>query len=191
MHHVVDVRVSSMKKYWSIVLGMLLLFGAACDKNKDIENYNQYLQTPRYSEANKRAEIGNLFYETEEKIGIHTSFGVFLYDVEKEKMLTAFDLNVEKAFGEGVLSETRLSSDEKGIFLFGFTHEKTIEDYHYYYEISSGNLYQKTGKVEDKDLFPLPDQNRQAFSTSNWTAEDLAYFPVGSLDPIYPLKGVQ
>ena len=181
----------SMKKYWSIVLGMLLLFGAACDKNKDIENYNQYLQTPRYSEANKRAEIGNLFYETEEKIGIHTSFGVFLYDVENEKMLTAFDLNVEKAFGEGVLSETRLSSDEKGIFLFGFTHEKTIEDYHYYYEISSGNLYQKTGKAEDKDLFPLPDQNRQAFSTSNWTAEDLAYFPVGSLDPIYPLKGVQ
>lgn len=181
----------SMKKYWLIILGVLLLFGAACDKEKEIGNYNSYLQTPRYSEAQKRAEIGNLFYETEEKIGIHTSFGVFLYDVEEEKILTAFDLNVEKAFGEGVLSETRLSSDEKGIYLFGFTHEKTIDDYHYYYEIASGSLYKKSGKAEEKDLFPLPDQDRQAFTTTNWTAEDLAYYPVGSLDPIYPLKGVQ
>ena len=95
-----------MKKYWLIILGVLLLFGAACDKEKEIENYNSYLQPPRYSEAQKRAEIGNLFYETEEKIGIHTSFGVFLYDVEEEKMLTAFDLNVEKAFGEGRITVT-------------------------------------------------------------------------------------
>lgn len=106
-------------------------------------------------------------------------------------MLAAFNLNVEKAFGEGALLETRLSSDEKGIYLFGFTHEKTIEGYHYYYEISSGNLYKKSSKAENKDLFPMPDQNRKAFTTSNWTAEDLAYYPVGSLDPIYPLKGVQ
>lgn len=40
-----------MKKYWFVILGVLLLLSAACDKEKQTEKYNSYLQKPRYSEA--------------------------------------------------------------------------------------------------------------------------------------------
>lgn len=169
------------------VLVMFILFAAGCNKS----NNNGLLIKPRYDQAQYRAEIGNLFYETKKEIGINTSFGIFIYNLDNEKLTTAFAVDEDKAFGKGYLAEARLSRDEKSIVLLGYSHDSVINDYYYRYDLKSGNLYKIVQDVSKIDFYPMPDQDREAFSTSNWTAQDLAYYSPDSENPIYPFKDVE
>lgn len=176
-----------MKKILSsCILIILTLFGIGCGK----PNYNHLLIEPRYNQAQYRAEIGNLFYETDEKIGITTSFGFFIYNLSEDRLYTAFAIDGKKAFGEEFFIDARLSKDEKSILLLGYSHEKIINDYCYRYDVKTGNLYKEEHSVDRNEFYPLPDQNRKAFGTNNWTAEDLVYYPPNSDTPYYPFKNI-
>lgn len=174
-----------MKKILSLFVLMALAFTViGCSRS----DYNHLLIDPRYSEAQFRAEIGNLFFESDAEIGMTTSFGFFIYDLGEEKLTTAFALDDQKAFGKEYFIEARLSKDEKTIILSGYSHEKNFDEYFYGYDIETGNLYKVEEIKENDELYPLPDQDRSAFETSNWTAEDLAYYPPNSDTPHYPFK---
>ncbi len=145
---------------------------------------------PRYNQAQYRAEIGNLFYETDEKIGITTSFGFFIYNLNEDKLTTAFAVDRTKAFGEEFLVDAILSKDEKSIILLGYSHKEVIDDYYYNYELKTGNLHRIDKEVDNNEFYPLPDQDRRALETSDWTAQDLAYYPPNSNTPYYPFKNI-
>lgn len=170
-----------------LLLFLLVLIAftvVGCSKS----DYNHLLTEPRYSEAQFRAEIGNLFFESDAEIGMTTSFGFFTYNLSEEKLTTAFALDDQKAFGVEYFIDARRSKDEKTIILSGYSHEKVFEEYFYEYDVETGNLYKVDEMNGNDELFPLPDQNRSAFNTSNWTAEDLAYYPPNSDTPHYPFK---
>lgn len=168
------------------VLIAVTFLGTGCSKS----NYNHLLIEPRYNQAQHRAEIGDLFYETDKKIGISTSFGFFIYNLSENKLTTAFGVDEKKAFGKEFLVHARLSKDEKSILLLGYSPDKIIKDYYYRYDIKTGNLYKEEQSVDKNAFYPLPDQNRTAFETSDWTAEDLAYYPPNSNTPYYPFKNI-
>lgn len=167
-----------------LIIATLSLIG--CNKS----NYNHLLIEPRYNQAQYRAEIGNLFYETDEKIGITTSFGYFIYNLKKDKLFTAFAIDEKKAFGEEFLVDARLSKDEKYIILLGYSHKEVVDDYYYSYDLKTGNLHRVDQEVDSNEFYPLPDQDRRAFETSDWTTQDLAYYPPNSKSPYYPFKNI-
>ncbi|WP_312651569.1 hypothetical protein [Proteiniclasticum sp.] len=176
-----------MKKMMlAIILSAFALTVTGCN-NRD---YNDLLTEPQYDLAEYRSEIGNLFYETEDKVGITTSFGFFIYSLDEDKLISAFDLDETKAFGEDFFADARLSKDEKSIYLFGYSHEKTVDDYFYRYDLENGNLYKEEETFDENELYPLPDQNRTALKTTSWKAEDLAYFRKDSGTPYYPFKDI-
>lgn len=153
-------------------------------------NCNDLLLEPDYENAKYRPELGILFYETNEKIGLETSFGFFIYDYNVDKLEVAFKVDNEKAFGKDFFSGSRMSKDEKSILISGFSHVEIFEKHHYRYDIESGNLYRVEGNFNEEELYPLPDQNRSAFETNDWTAEDFRYYPPGSDTPYYPFKNL-
>lgn len=174
-----------MKKIVSaIILSILALTAAGCSRSDD----NHLLIDPQYDKAEYRAEIGNLFYETEDKIGITTSFGYFLYSLKENRMISAFDIDEHKAFGEGFLAEAVLSSDGNSIYLFGYSHEETVDEYCYRYDLATGNLHKVEESIAETELHPLPVQREGALETRNWKAEDLAYYPHNETTPYYPFK---
>ncbi|HSR04093.1 MAG TPA: hypothetical protein VLM88_05855 [Proteiniclasticum sp.] len=174
-----------MKK---ILLSYLLIILALSVTGCIRSDYNHLLIEPRYDEAQYRSEIGNLFYETDEKIGITTSFGFFIYNLDTDELITTFAIDEKKAFGEEFLVEARLSKDEKSIILSGYSSTEVIDDYHYRYYLKSNTLLRVDQKVDHDELYPLPDQDRKTFETSDWTAQDLAYYPSNSDTPYYPFK---
>lgn len=169
-----------------MILALTALSGTGCSK----EDYTHLLTEPQYDQAKFRAEIGNLFYETHEKIGITTSFGFFIYSINEDKIITAFNLDATAAFGEDFFVEALLSKDGESIILSGYSHEKTIDDYHYRYDVEAGTLNKVEQTLKPNDTYPLPDQNRTAFKTSSWKAEDLAYYPKDASTPLYPFKNI-
>ena len=176
-----------MKKIlFSCLIVVVLLSVMGCNKS----NYNHLLIEPQYNQAQYRAEIGNLFYETDEKIGITTPFGFFIYNLNADKLITTFAIDEKKAFGEEFLVDARLSKDEKYIILLGYSHMEVVDDYHYKYELTTGNLLRVNQKVDNNELYPLPDQGRKTFETSDWTAQDLAYYPPNSTIPYYPFRNI-
>lgn len=176
-----------MKKYLSLfILIILTLLEVGCNKS----NYNHLLLEPRYNQAQYRAEIGNLFYETDEKIGITTSFGFFIYNLNEDKLTTAFAVDGTKAFGEEFLVEARLSEDERFILLLGYSHEHVVDNYYYKYDIKTGNLYREEQYIDKIEFYQLPNQDRRAFETNDWTAQDLVYYPPNSNTAYYPFKNI-
>ena len=171
----------------SCLLIILVLSVTGCIRT----DFNHLLIEPRYDQAQYRSEIGNLFYETDKKIGITTSFGFFIYNLDTDELITTFALDEKKAFGEDFFVEAQLSKDEKSIILSGYSSMEVIDDYHYKYDLKTDTLLRVDQKVDLDELYPLPDQDRKTFETSDWTAQDLAYYPPNSDAPYYPFKNIE
>ncbi len=171
----------------SFLLIILVLSVTGCIRT----DFNHLLIEPRYDEAQYRSEIGNLFYETDKKIGITTSFGFFIYNLDTDELITTFALDEKKAFGEDFFVEAQLSKDEKSIILYDYSSMEVIDDYHYKYDLKTDTLLRVDQKVDLDELYPLPDQDRNTFETSDWTAQDLAYYPPSSDTVYYPFKNIE
>lgn len=180
------------RKLVSFTLILLLVTLVGCQSNeKQVELYNHLLTQPDYENAVYRAEIGILFYETEEKVGFQTSFGIFLYNYKTEELETAIKLK-QDAFdaSKGYISQALMSEDERQIIISAFSHVDVFSEYYYIYDIESGNLYLEKGNFKDRERFPVPNSSRNAFDTGDWSAKDLRYYPPGSDIPHYPFKGI-
>lgn len=170
----------------SCVLIIATLSVIGCNKS----NYNHLLIDPRYNQAQYRAEIGNLFYETDEKIGITTSFGFFMYNLTTDKLITTFAIDEKEAFGEEFFVDARLSKNEKYIILLGYSNKEVVDDYYYRYDLKTGNLHRVDQGADNDEFYPLPDQDCRAFETNDWTVQDLTYYPPNSNTPYYPFKNI-
>nr|WP_300005032.1 hypothetical protein [Tissierella sp.] len=157
------------------------------------QTYNELIKTPDYENAKYRADIGTLFYESDERIGFSTSFGIFIYNIKSEGLETAFKIDSKEAFGEEYnYYAQRMKGDEESIYIAAFSEKESFLDFYYEYNLEDGNLYKIEGLVEEKDLYPMPEEKRmmEAFSTNNWEAKDLIYNPIGSDRLLYPFKDV-
>lgn len=162
------------------------------DTNKR-QAYNELVIEPDYENAQYRSNIGTLFYETGEKIGFSTSFGIFIYNIKTEKLETAFKIDSKEAFREDyTYYAPRIKDDEKSIYISAFSEGVAFSDYYYEYSLKDDNLYKIDGLVEEEELYPMPEEKRrmEAFSTKNWTAKDLIYNPIGLDKNVYPFKDV-
>lgn len=154
------------------------------------KDYNHLIKEPDYKNAQFRAELGTLFYETDERIGFSSSFGVFIYNIKTEKLEAAFRIDAKEAFGEDYFTEYRMMKDEENIEITAFSHQDVFSEYYYEYSLKDKNLYKVEAATKRKDIYPLPDEDRrmEAFYGSNWGLGGFIYNPIGSDKPLYPFK---
>lgn len=167
-----------------IYLGLVLaLVGCGGRKAAD-----QYLHKPDWDAAPFRAEIGSVFYEDEDCLGLHLdSVGTFIYDLESQVFTTW--IMVKGDTFEGYAPIPAMSKDENYL-VFRFENP------------SDGSLH-KTRliyNIADKALFVLGDKEEILLVDQPWVEleEDLElyssfdiknlYHTLPSGDRVYPFK---
>ncbi len=103
----------------------------------NMKYHNYLLLEIKYEDANKRAELGHLFYEKNDKIAFNLTIGVFVYNIRNGNIENSFNFNAEKAFGIDTYYNVNMSEDEKNIIIFGIRDHNILKDYYFKYNLKN------------------------------------------------------
>lgn len=147
-----------MKKLFVIIILVVLLVG--CGKGSD---RSELLKEPRYKDAIARAEVGYVFYQDENLVGIDMpGVGVFLSEYKKGNMLAAFNLDYDK-LKDMDISVYMSKSLDKILIHAGSMIKSFGESKFFAYDIKS----KKLEEITEKEYQPLDIKEGWNMSVKN------------------------
>ncbi len=177
----------------SIFTTLLIVASAvlvSCSSGKDGANPDEFVGVPSYHLFQYRSEPADLFYESDERIGLNILDGFFIYNFKKDKMEASFALS-PGAFEKNFYLSPAMSENEKTIIIEGFNASSGSQvDYYYEYNISNKTIKRidKSSKEVKRMEHPSFERQEKVLKAESWDVLDLRYYPEGKDVASYPFK---
>ncbi len=177
----------------SVLLALVITASAvliSCSSEKNSLNPNEFLGIPSYHLFQYRSEPADMFFESDEKIGLQVLDGIFLYNYKEDKMEAEFALS-DKAFKRDFYTSTAMSENEKTLIITAYNPSSGAPvDYFYEYNISKKTIKRINKNPEGVKTVKHPTFERQekVLKAETWDVVGLRYYPEGSEEAVYPFK---
>ncbi len=189
--------IKSGKKKRGIILSVLLMLVItasgvliSCNNDKNNVKSNEFVGVPSYHLFQYRSEPADLFYESDERIGLQVLNGIFIYNFKKDKMEAEFALSPE-AFEKNFYVSAAMSENEKIIMIMGYNPSSGVQvDYYYEYNILKKTIKRINKNPEEVKTLEHPSFEHQdkVLKADSWDVLDLRYYPEGKDIASYPFK---
>ena len=177
----------------SILLALLIMASAmliSCSGEKKNVNPDEFLSVPSYFLFQYRSNLAEMFYESDEKIGLQVLDGIFIYNYVEDKIEVDFALS-ENAFENDNYVSAAMSENEKKIIITAYDPSNGgLVDYYYEYTISKKTIKRinKSPKEVKTVEYPSTERQNEALKAASWDVLDLRYYPERSDKALYLFK---